>query len=257
MDNREEQNSFDITKLIPNIITMSALCLGLFAVRMAIMGNFEAAAGYIIISCLLDGVDGNVARKLNASSEFGAQMDSLADFFNFGVAPGFTVYFWKMEEFDKIKGIAWFPVLMLAVCMAIRLARFNVALNNEDHENPLNKYFFKGIPAPMAAALVLFPMVVSFEFQELTLFSCPLFVIINTTVVAFMAGSTIPTPCFKKIKFKSTHKQIVLIIIAILLIGLLIKTWLTGMLICGFYIISTFVSWIFYYKFYREQKIKK
>lgn len=251
---KEEQGSFEITKLIPNIITMSALCLGLFAVRMAIIGNFEAAAYCIIVSCLFDGVDGNVARKLNASSEFGAQMDSLADFFNFGIAPGFTVYFWKMEQFDTIKRIAWFPVLILAVCMAIRLARFNVALTNEDHESKLNKYFFKGIPAPMAASLVLLPMIISFEFPNLTLFSCPLFVILNTTIVALMAGSTIPTPCFKKMKFKTTYKQLLLLLIAILLVGLLVKTWLTGMIICTFYLISIIICWFYYYKFLKEQK---
>lgn len=254
---KEEQGSFEITKLIPNMLTLSALFLGLFAVRMAIIGNFEAAVSCIIIACLFDGIDGNVARRLNASSEFGAQMDSLADFFNFGIAPGFIVYFWKMEEFDTIKRIAWFPVLILAACMAIRLARFNVALNSEDHDNPLNKYFFKGIPAPMAASLVLFPMVVSFEYPELSIFSCPLFVMINTTVMAVLAGSTIPTPCLKKIKFKATYKQIILVILAILLIGLLIKTWFTSIIICGFYIASILVGWIYYYKFYKEQKLSK
>ncbi|MBO4956705.1 MAG: phosphatidylcholine/phosphatidylserine synthase [Rickettsiales bacterium] len=249
---KEEQNSFEFYKLIPNAITMSALCLGLFAVRLAIMGNFESAAICVIIACLCDGIDGNVARKLNASSEFGAQMDSLADFFNFGIAPGFLVYFWKMQEYDTIKKVAWFPVLLLAVCMAIRLARFNVALTNEDHENPLNKYFFKGVPAPMAASLVLFPMCVSFEFPCLIIFSCPLFVIINTTIVALLAGSTIPTPCLKKIKFKSSQKQLLLMLIGILLVGLLINVWLFSSIICLIYFVSILIGWGYYYKFYKE-----
>ncbi|MBR2141510.1 MAG: phosphatidylcholine/phosphatidylserine synthase [Rickettsiales bacterium] len=249
---KEEKSSFEIYKLIPHMITMSALCLGLFAVRLAIIGNFEAAGICVIISCLCDGIDGNVARRLNASSEFGAQMDSLADFFNFGIAPGFIVYFWKMEEFDAIKKVAWFPVLLLAICMTIRLARFNVALTNEDHENPLNKYFFKGVPAPMAASLVLFPMVVSFEFPEFTIFSNPLFVIINTTVVALLAGSVIPTPCLKKVKFKSSQKQLLLMTIGVLLIGLLIKVWLFSSIICFMYIIMIFIGWGYYYKFYKE-----
>lgn len=255
---KEEQGSFEIYKLIPNMITMSALCLGLFAVRMAIMNNFESAAICIIIACLFDGIDGNVARRLNATSEFGAQMDSLADFFNFGIAPGFLVYFWKMQEYDVVKKVAWFPVLLLAICMAIRLARFNVALTNEDHENPLNKYFFKGIPAPMAASLVLFPMVISFEFPNLTIFSNPLLVIVNTIVIAILAGSTIPTPCFKKIKFKSSQKHFLLMFIGVLLIGLLVKIWLFSTIICLIYIFSVLVSWIFYYKFYKQiNKINK
>lgn len=247
---KEDQNSFEFYKLIPNMITLSALCLGLLAIRLAIIGNFESAAICVIVACLFDGVDGNVARRLNAANEFGAQMDSLADFFNFGIAPGFLVYFWKMQEYDAIKRVAWFPVLLLAICMAIRLARFNVALSNEDKENPLNKYFFKGIPAPMAASLVLFPMIVSFEFPCLeVLFANPLFVIINTTIIALLSGSTIPTPCFKKIKFKSSQRQLILILISILLIGMLINVWLFGSIICTFYILSIFVSWIFYFKF--------
>jgi CDP-diacylglycerol--serine O-phosphatidyltransferase len=253
----EKQDGFEIIKLIPNMITMSALCLGLFAVRLAIIGDYQDATISIIIACLLDGMDGNVARRLKATSELGAQMDSLADFFNFGIAPGFLVYFWKMEQYDAVKRIAWFPVLILAICMAIRLARFNVGLMNEDHENPLNKYFFKGIPAPMAAILVLFPPILTFEFPQLTLFSNPLFVIINTTVVALMAGSTIPTPCFKKIKFKATYRQLILMIMAVLLVGLVVKTWLTSIVICTFYIFTIIGSWFYYYKFTKELINKK
>ena len=247
---KEDQNSFEMAKLIPNIITMSALCLGLWATRLAIGGNYSESAICIIIACLLDGVDGRVARKLNASSEFGAQMDSLADFFNFGIAPGFLMYFWKMKEYTIIKDLAWFPVLFLAICMAIRLARFNVALTNEDHENPLNKYFFKGIPAPMAASLVLLPLLIELEFPYICV--SPLFVIINTTIVALLAGSTIPTPCFKKIKLKSAYKQFAMILVATFLVGLLVKTWLTGIIICLLYIICIIVGWFVYLHFLRK-----
>ena len=246
---KEESASFELVKLIPNMITLSSLCVGLLSVRMAIVSDFVSSLHCIIIACLCDGFDGNVARKLNAASDFGAQLDSLSDFFCFGIAPGFVVYFWNMQYFDTYKRIAWIPVLLLAACMAIRLARFNVALNNEDKENPLNKYFFKGIPAPMAAALVMLPMVISFEFD---IKIEPVYVIINTIIIALMAGSTIPTPCFKKIKFKDTQKQFLLIIIALFLIGLLIKTLFTATLICLLYIVSIFFSWIFYIKFKRN-----
>lgn len=247
---KEENTSFELAKLIPNIITMSSLCIGLFAVRMAIIGDFVSALYCIIVSCLCDGLDGNVARRLNASSDFGAQLDSLSDFFCFGIAPGFVVYFWKMQYYNICKPVAWIPVLLLAVCMAIRLARFNVGLTTEDKENPLNKYFFKGIPAPMAAALVMLPMAASFEFS---LNIDPIYVIINTAIVAIMAGSTIPTPCFKKIKFKNAQKQLILVVITLFLIGLLIKTFLTSVLICSFYLISIVLSWFYYIKFKKEQ----
>ena len=249
---KEEQSSFEITKLIPNMITMAALCLGLLSVKLAISGDFDSSGICIIIACLFDGIDGRVARKLNAASEFGAQMDSLADFFNFGVAPGFLMYFWKMEDYVAIKNVAWFPVLLLAICMAIRLARFNVALNNEDHENPLNKYFFKGVPAPMAAALVLLPLALSLEFPTLNI--CPLSVIINTSIVALLAGSTIPTPCLKKLKLKSTYKQMILLLLCVLLIGLLIRTWLFSIIICVAYIFMIIASWGFYLYFLKNSK---
>lgn len=247
---KEENTSFELAKLIPNIITLSSLCIGLFAVRMAIIGDFVSALYCIIVSCLCDGLDGNVARRLNASSEFGAQLDSLSDFFCFGIAPGFVVYFWKMQYSDMYRPIAWIPVLLLAVCMAIRLARFNVGLVTEDKENPLNKYFFKGVPAPMAAALVMLPMAMSFEFG---LNIAPIFVIINTSTIALMAGSTVPTPCFKKIKFKATQRQLILVVIALFLIGLLVKTFFTAVLICYLYVISIVLSWFYYVKFKREQ----
>lgn len=250
---KEDNCSFEIVKLIPNMITMSALCLGLLAVRLAIIGDFAAATYCIIISCVFDGVDGNVARKLNASSEFGAQMDSLADFFNFGIAPGFVVYFWKMQYYDAVKRIAWIPVLMLAICMAIRLARFNVDLvGDADHENPLNKYFFKGIPAPMAAALVMLPLLLSLEYPSIDF--KPVNVIINTILVALMTGSTVPTPCFKKIKFKNGYKQMILILIAAFIAGLILKTWSTAILICVLYIISIVLSWGFYFKFKKQNQ---
>lgn len=247
---KEEQNSFEIVKLIPNAITMAALCLGLWSVRLAIVGAYDLSTICIIIACLFDGIDGRVARKLNAASEFGAQMDSLADFFNFGVAPGFLMYFWKMQEYTAIVNIAWFPVLLLAICMAIRLARFNVALTNEDHENPLNKYFFKGVPAPMAASLVLLPLLLDLEFPSLNV--SPLFVIINTTIVAILAGSAIPTPCLKKVKLKSTYKQLAMLLIGILLVGLLVRTWLFGIIICSIYIVSIVISWFFYFYFLKK-----
>lgn len=248
---KEDNYSFEIVKLIPNMITMSALCLGLLAVRLAIIGDFASAAYCIIISCVFDGVDGNVARKLNASSEFGAQMDSLADFFNFGIAPGFVMYFWKMQYYDTVERIAWIPVLMLAICMAIRLARFNVdLLGDSDHENPINKYFFKGIPAPMAAALVMLPLLLSLEYPAINF--KPIDVIINTILVALMTGSIVPTPCFKKIKFKNGYKQMILVLIAIFIAGLIIKTWYTAILICLLYIISIILGWVFYFKFKKQ-----
>ena len=250
--NKIVSGTFEFFKLIPNMMTMGALCLGLYATRLAIIGDFKNACLCVLYACLLDTFDGRVARKLNVSSEFGAQMDSLADFYNFGVAPGFIMYFWKMQQYTTIKGMAWFPVLILAICMAIRLARFNVSLNTNNPNNPLHKYFFQGIPAPMAAMLVFLPLFLSFECQELANSFSPLFIMVNTVIIAILAGSTIPTPCVKKMQLKSCYKQLVLIILAMVIVFLFFKPWLTLSIFLVVYVLSIFVSWIFYAKFKKE-----
>jgi CDP-diacylglycerol--serine O-phosphatidyltransferase len=241
-------------KFLPDVITLGALNSGLAAIRLALDGDFRAAAAYVIISCLLDKADGGVARKLRASSDFGAQLDSLADFFDFGIVPGFVIYLWKMHAYITIKYLNWLPVPMLAICMAIRLARFNIALTTEDHENPLNKYFFKGIPAPMAAALVMLPLVLSFVHPSLEMNAGAL--VINTILISLLAVSTVPTPCFKKIEFGPQMARIVSMCTLVFLGGLLLYTWVAAVLICFLYILSIGISW-FFYGYFCQQGYRK
>ena len=250
----ENEKKFYITRLIPNMLTMSALCMGLFAIRMAIIENYQFAVICIAIACFLDTIDGRVARKLNVSSDIGAQLDSLADFLNFGISPGFIMYFWAMDDYDKIIGVGWIPVLVLAVCMAIRLARFNVDLTDKDPNNPLNKYFFKGVPAPMAALFVLTPLIISFEFNNLYFVQNPLFVIINTIISALLAASTIPTPCVKKVKISIAYKYIILLLFACLFILSLFRPWMTFIVIYIGYIFGIFWGWKYYFQFKKELK---
>ena len=256
-NNKKKLNELTVIKLVPHALTVGALCMGLFAVRYSIIGSFTWASLCILVACFLDGIDGRVARKLNVASDFGAEMDSLADFFNFGVAPGFVMYFWKMNEYTCIKGIGWLPVLLLAVCMAIRLARFNVSLNNYNPNNPLQKYFFQGIPAPMAALLVLLPLLISLDFENVQFVHSPLFIILNTSIVAILAGSTIPTPCFKKITFKNNHKNLLVLIMAVVLVCLCFKPWTTLIVFAIVYVISIVASWFFYISFKNEMSSKK
>jgi CDP-diacylglycerol--serine O-phosphatidyltransferase len=248
----KERRGFSFLEIVPNAVTMLALFMGLQALRLAIFENYTAAAFYVVLSCLLDKIDGGIARRLGVSSEFGAQMDSLADFFDFGIVPGFIVFLWRMQDYDVYDLVTWIPVVLLAVCMAIRLARFNVSLAKSDLENPLNKYFFKGVPAPMAASLVLFPMIIAFEYPSVDIKPCLL--VANTILVALLAGSTIPTPCFKKIKLRPLYEKISLLLKAVILAGLLFKTWFTAIVICVLYLVSIVVGWFFYYRFYRELK---
>ncbi len=147
-----------IRYLLPNLVTLLALCSGITSIRLGIEGRYELAVGAIIISIVLDAVDGRLARFLKGTSRFGAELDSLADFVNFGVAPALLIYLWSLNE---LKTMGWVVALILAVCCALRLARFNVAL--DDIEKPAwAASFFSGAPAPAGAGLALAPMYLGF-----------------------------------------------------------------------------------------------
>lgn len=142
--------------LLPNLVTLSALCLGLTSIRYAIEGRFELATMLILLSAVLDGLDGLLARRLNATSELGAELDSLSDFLCFGVAPGILVY---QVAFAPADGLGWLVVLVFAACTCLRLARFNVMQG----EAPAGKPHFIGVPAPAGALLGLLPVFLSFS----------------------------------------------------------------------------------------------
>ena len=144
--------------LLPNIITLLAVCRGVTASRLATEDRYELAVAAIILACLLDALDGRVARMLKGASKFGAELDSLADFVNFGVAPGMLLYMWSLHS---MKNIGWIIALGLAICCALRLARFNVAIDDPD-KPPFAGKFFSGIPAPAGALLALAPMYLGF-----------------------------------------------------------------------------------------------
>lgn len=144
--------------LLPNIITLLAVCSGVTAIRLATEDRYELAVAAIILACLLDALDGRVARMLKGASKFGAELDSLADFVNFGVAPGMLLYMWSLHS---MKNIGWIVALGLAICCALRLARFNVAIDDPD-KPPFAGKFFSGIPAPAGALLALAPMYLGF-----------------------------------------------------------------------------------------------
>jgi CDP-diacylglycerol--serine O-phosphatidyltransferase len=147
-----------IRTLIPNMITLLALCAGLTGVRLAIEGRLEWALAAIVFAAILDGIDGRVARFLKGTSRFGAELDSLADFFNFGVAPALILYFWGLHDFGSA---GWIAAMVFAVCASLRLARFNVMIDDPDKPAWAGN-FFVGMPAPMGAITVLLPIYLSF-----------------------------------------------------------------------------------------------
>lgn len=251
---KKNENQLDFIKFIPTMLSLLALCFGVSSIKLAYSGYFGMAVSFILFACFLDGIDGRVARFLNASSDFGVQIDSLADLVNFGIAPGFVVYCWKMNEVG-LDLISWAVVLMLACCMVIRLARFNVATMVEDKENPLVKYFFTGMPAPAVAGMVLLPLILNFQFGS-GFFSCPIFVLVNTLIMALFAASTIPTPCLKKIKISEKYKHLVLIISSLWLITLIIKPWL-GLSILGLLYVISIIIGIFVFVNFKKKQTKK
>ena len=179
-----------VRMLVPNFFTLLALCAGLTSIRMGIEERYELALGAIVFAALLDGIDGRVARLLKASSRFGAELDSLADFVNFGVAPAFLIFNWGL---GSLKSLGWIVVMIFALASALRLARFNVAI--EDERPKWQAAFFIGMPTPAAAIVVLLPIFIEHLGLEGIRSSRLVLdiVLVYTLLIAFMMVSTIPT----------------------------------------------------------------
>jgi CDP-diacylglycerol---serine O-phosphatidyltransferase len=155
---RRRFKAIPVRTLLPNLITLLALCAGLTAIRMSVENRLDLALAAIVFAALLDGIDGRLARLLKGTSRFGAELDSLADFVNFGVAPALILYFWGLHE---LKSAGWIVALVFAICAGLRLARFNVMIDNPNKPAWAGN-FFTGIPAPAGAITVLLPIYLNF-----------------------------------------------------------------------------------------------
>ena len=205
---RPRFRGLSFNRMLPNILTMLGLCAGLTAMRFAVEGRFGVAAAAILVAGAIDGLDGRLARLLKVTSRFGAEFDSLSDFLCFGVAPAFIMYLWSLHRFG---GYGFVPCLIFAVCMALRLARFNAALDPPDAV-PTHAYvynFFTGVPAPAGALLVLFPLFVGLEAKSLgwdgllAMAKYPLLPAIVLMGTALLLVSTLPVWSFKNFKIPS------------------------------------------------------
>jgi CDP-diacylglycerol---serine O-phosphatidyltransferase len=203
--------------LIPNIFTLLGLCAGLTAIRMAIEHRWDLAVVMLVFAAFLDGIDGRIARLLKASSRFGAELDSLADFVNFGVAPAIIMFNWAL---DDLKSAGWIAVLVFAVCAALRLARFNVALDRTDL--PAWKgSFFVGVPAPAGAIILLLPIYAQDLGIHLPVLT-PL-VLLYTLAIALLMVSRVPTFSGKLIGQKIPRENVLpVFVLAALFIGVLV-----------------------------------
>lgn len=179
--------------LVPNLVTLLAVCSGLTAIRMAIEERFELAVACIVFAAILDALDGRLARALKAETRFGAELDSLADFVNFGVAPAVVIYIWVT---GSLGAIGWLGALVFAIACALRLARFNVALDDPDAP-AWSQHFFAGVPAPAGALMALLPMYLSIVF-DLSREGLAIPVLVHLVVVGMLMSSRIPTFSAKK-----------------------------------------------------------
>jgi len=178
-----------IRVVLPNLVTLLALSMGLTAIRYATEGKFDTAVTAVIAAAVLDGLDGRLARALKGTSRFGAELDSLADFVDFGVAPALLLYLWSLHE---IKGLGWFAALVFAIACALRLARFNVTVD-EPGRPAWHSDFFVGMPAPAGAVAVLLPLYLNLSVVELpgSRGLVPFF-IVYVLGIAFLMASRIP-----------------------------------------------------------------
>jgi CDP-diacylglycerol--serine O-phosphatidyltransferase len=234
--------------LIPNIFTLIGLCAGLTAIRMAIEHRWDLAVAALVFAAVLDGIDGRVARLLKASSRFGAELDSLADFVNFGVAPAIIVFNWAL---DDLRSMGWIVVLIYAVCAALRLARFNVALERSDLPAWKSAYFV-GMPAPAAAIVLLLPIYA----QDLGLHvpSLTPLVLIYTLLIALLMVSRVPTFSGKMIGQRIPREHVPpVFLLAALFIGCLL-TYPTLTLAVGSVIYLALIPLSAYRYFQEERK---
>lgn len=223
------------SKMVPSLITVSATCAGLTGIRFAIDGRFEFAVGCIVIAAVLDALDGRMARLLKASSDFGAELDSLSDFVAFGVSPAVIMYFWAL---NGLGGVGWAIGLFYAVCMSLRLARFNSSI---DKLPPYAYNYFQGVPAPAGAGIALFPLILSFETGPLPLFH-PVILAGWTVAAALLLVSTLPTFSFKKFKVPSHFALPLMALAALALAGIAGRPWMTLSVILVLYMITFPIS---------------
>lgn len=210
-----------IVQLIPNMVTLAGMSLGLTAIRFAIEGRYSVAAFLILMATVFDGLDGLLARRLRASTELGAQLDSLSDFVSFGVAPAVLVYHFLL---GPLPGLGWVFALLFAAASALRLARFNVQSGKADADDADRRHF-TGVPAPAAALLALFPVFLVLAGLDV-LGGWPLVVALWLGLVALLMVSSLKTISFKALRVRP-GQVVFVFVLTVALVGLtLTRPWL-------------------------------
>lgn len=216
---RYRPRGLPVNSLIPNVLTVLALCAGMTSIRFALQERYELAVIAIVVAAILDGLDGRVARLLKGATKFGAEMDSLSDFVCFGVAPALLAFLWSTHE---LGGFGWMASLAFATCCALRLARFNTALDDPDRPAWAGK-FFTGVAAPAGAGFAMLPLAVSFQVGDAV--RVPELMSVWLLVVALLMVSRIPTYSFKGLRVRREQVLPLLVVVGIVAAMLVTYPW--------------------------------
>ena len=238
--------------ILPNMFTLIGVCIGLSSIKFAFDEKFTLSIIAIIVAAIIDGLDGRIARLIQATSKVGKELDSLTDVISFGVAPAFIMYFWKLNELGRI---GWLICLIYVVCVALRLARFNV---NSGQEPSWRDNFFEGVPSPAGGVIVLMPLIYSLSDIQILNVNYDFFVPILFVVVSILLISKVPTYALKKISVPR-NMTIFLLLSVVLYFGLLLIYTFNAIVISGLvYFIMIPGSFIHYNnlsKKFKEQNI--
>jgi CDP-diacylglycerol---serine O-phosphatidyltransferase len=236
-----------VRMLVPNVITLLAICAGLTAIRLSTEGRMELAVGAIVFAAFLDGIDGRVARMIKGQSKFGAELDSLADFVNFGVAPGLILYFWQLHE---LHNGGWIAAMVFAISGGLRLARFNATMDDPNKPAFATNYF-TGVPAPAAAVTVLLPIYLGF----LGLPKPPsVLTAVFTLLVAFLMVSRLPVFSGKTVRMRVPPEMVLPVFVSVIFFIALLVGYPWHILSAGsiLYLLSLPLGW----KSYRDHARK-
>jgi len=237
--------------ILPNAITLIGVCIGLSSIKFALDGKFSLAVVAILFAGLMDALDGRIARLIKGTSKMGKELDSLGDVISFGVAPAFIMYFWSLQYLDKL---GWFVCLIYVICVALRLARFNIS---SEEESSWKDNFFEGVPAPAGGIIVLMPLIFSFSgFSEIFFkINYDLIVPIFFIIVSILLISTIPTYSFKRIVIPRSMTKFVLFVLVLFFGALLVYTFKILAISIIMYVCLIPVSYFHYKKIKKEKNI--
>ena len=234
--------------ILPNIFTLVGVCIGLTSIKFAFDDKFALAIIAIIVAAIIDGLDGRIARLIRGTSKVGKELDSLTDVISFGVAPAFIMYFWQLNELGRI---GWLICLVYVICVALRLARYNITSSNElswrDH-------FFEGIPSPAGGVLVLMPLIYSLSDIQLLSINYEIFVPSLFVIISILLISKIPTYSLKRISVPRSM-TIFLIFGIILYFGLILIYTFNAIVLSGIvYFIVIPMSYLHYQRISKKYK---